>query len=74
MKEIVLLLGLSVGFVLGSRSGRGPYEQLERKLRSFSRRDDVRGTVTQLRDAAKDQANAVADNVTDKLAGSESAR
>ena len=40
MKKLILVIGLAVGFVLGSRMGRGPYNKLEQTARQFA--DDPR--------------------------------
>lgn len=44
MKKFLAVLGtgVGIGFVLGSRAGRRPYERLEEKVREVSGRDDVR--------------------------------
>lgn len=64
MRKTTFLLGAGIGFILGSRTGQGPYQQLETKVRSFSRRPEVQDTAGQLKDAAKGQAAAVVDKVT----------
>lgn len=38
MKKSLVSLGAIVGFIVGSRAGRGPYEHLEAKGREFSRK------------------------------------
>ncbi len=63
MKKILFLMGLGVGFVLGSRSGRGPYEQLERKMREVSGRPEVQ----QLKDAAQSTTQQAADSAASKM-------
>ncbi len=37
MKKLLLLIGFAVGFVAGSKAGTGPYNQLQSKVRSFTR-------------------------------------
>ncbi len=54
----VLGTGVAIGFVLGSRAGRVPYERLEATVKEVSGRDDVRA-------ATEHASNAVAD-LTDK--------
>ena len=56
MKKFLAVLGtgVGIGFVLGSKAGREPYERLEAKVREVSGRDDVRA-------AAESASNAVAD-------------
>jgi hypothetical protein len=41
MKKWILLFGIAVGFVLGSRAGRGPYKQIEGKVREVGARPEV---------------------------------
>jgi hypothetical protein len=69
MRKLTLLVGVGVGFVLGSRAGKGPYEQLEAKVRGFAGHDDVQDAVSQVKDTAKDQASTAASKVAAKLPG-----
>jgi hypothetical protein len=64
MRKITFVLGAGIGFILGSRTGRGPYQQLETKVRAFARRPEVQDTTGQLKESAKGQAAAVVDKVT----------
>jgi hypothetical protein len=64
MGKTTFLLGAGIGFILGSRTGPGPYQQLETKVREFTRRPEVQDKAGQLKDAAKEQASAVTDKVT----------
>ena len=57
----VLGVGVGIGFVLGSKAGREPYERLEAKLTSVSNRDDV--------SAAIQRTSAAASDVKDKVVG-----
>jgi hypothetical protein len=50
----VLGLGVAIGFVLGSRAGREPYERLESKLKGVSNRDDVSAALQRTATAASD--------------------
>ncbi|MDO5661531.1 MAG: hypothetical protein Q4G40_02445 [Brachybacterium sp.] len=52
MKKIIFALGLGIGFVVGSRAGRGPYEQLERTARNVAEDPTVREKVDQAREVA----------------------
>ena len=61
MGKATFLLGAGLGFILGSRAGRGPYQQIESKVREITRRPQVQDRLHQLQDAAQDQAAAVAD-------------
>ena len=66
MRKSMFLVGAGIGFILGSRSGRGPYQQLESKVREITRRPEVRNKVEQLKDTAKDQAAAAAQKKTSR--------
>ena len=68
IRKTTFLLGGGIGFILGSRMGRGPYQQLETKVRAIARRPAVQDTAERLTNAAKEQAAAV----VDKAAPSES--
>ena len=67
MKKLSFLLGLGVGFLVGSRAGSGPYQQLEEKVRFVARRPEVRDVVDKTKEAAHNQAAEAVDNVADKL-------
>jgi hypothetical protein len=69
MGKFTFVVGAGIGFVVGSRFGTGPYEQLESKVRQISRRPDVQDTVGQVRTAATEQMGAVAQKVGDKMPG-----
>jgi hypothetical protein len=69
VKKLWFLAGVGAGFLLGSRAGRGPYEQVEAKVRELGGRPEVQQAVGQVTEAAKGQAGQVAEKVTDKLPG-----
>lgn len=52
MKKLIFVLGLGIGFVVGSRAGRAPYEQLERAARNVAEDPTVREKAADARDAA----------------------
>jgi hypothetical protein len=60
VRKTAFLVGAGIGFILGSRTGRGPYQQLESKVREVTRRPEVQSKVEQLKDTAKSQAGAAA--------------
>ena len=66
MKKVHLLVGAGIGFVLGSRAGRGPYEQLEAKVRQIAGRPEITGAVDRIKDTAKTQIGAVVEKVGEK--------
>lgn len=65
MKKFTFLLGLATGFVLGSRTGRGPYEQLEEAVRQAVNQPKVQETLH----SAADRAESVRDAALDATAG-----
>jgi hypothetical protein len=67
MKKLPFIAGIGVGFLLGSRAGSGPYEELEHKVRSLRHRPDVEDTIARARDAASDQVSEVVEKVNDTL-------
>ena len=57
MKKLWFLAGIGIGFVLGSRAGRAPYERLRQNAEDLSARPEVKdtvasvtGSVTQVKD------------------------
>src|SRR5690625_6472940 len=84
MKKFIFLAGLAVGFVLGSRMGRGPYESLERTAWQVADDPQVQRRAAQARETAgrvaqdaaetaKEKAPEVASNVQDTVAGAATA-
>jgi hypothetical protein len=67
MKKLVFMLGIGIGFMLGSRAGRGPYEGLEEKVRSLRERPEVDDAMQRAKKIASDQATEVVDKVSDKV-------
>jgi hypothetical protein len=54
----------AVGFVLGSRAGRGPYEQIERWGRKVAKRPEVRQVTDQVAASASQVSNTAAHTVS----------
>ena len=67
MKKLSFLIGIGIGFLLGSRSGRGAYESVESKVREFMGQDQVQGTIDQVKTAAHDQIDNATDRVTQRV-------
>lgn len=66
MKKFIFLAGLAVGFVLGSRTGRGPYDSLERTARQVADDPEVQRRAAQARETAGRVAHDAADTVKEK--------
>jgi hypothetical protein len=66
MKKWTLLFGIAVGFVLGSRAGRGPYKQIEGKVREVGSRPEVQKAVKKVTRRAQEQAGDIASTVHDR--------
>jgi len=64
MKKFSFLLGMMTGFVLGSRMGRGPYEQLEGSVREMI----VHPKVQKVLHSAADGAESARDSALDATA------
>lgn len=70
MKKLLLLLGIGVGFVAGSRAGKAPYEKLMNTLRGVTGRPEVENvvaTVSQKVDDVTDKVNDATDKVGAKV-------
>lgn len=72
MWKLSLVIGGAVGFVLGSRAGRGPYEQLEDRVRRLSGQPEAQRAAAQVGESAKyvtDQVTESAKRVGDAGTG-----
>jgi hypothetical protein len=67
MKRVVFLLGVGVGFVLGSKMGSEPYDELQRRARSVMSRPEVRETIDKAKGAVTGQVNETVHDVKDRL-------
>jgi len=63
--KILLLTGLAVGYVLGTRAGRERYEEIKSAANKFWNDPRVQKPVHQAQDFAKDKAPEVAEFITD---------
>jgi hypothetical protein len=63
--KILLLVGLGVGYVLGSRAGRERYDEIVSKAKTFWNDPRVQKQVNQAEDFVKDKAPEVAEFLTD---------
>lgn len=60
MKKLWFLVGIAVGFVLGSRAGRGAYNDLASLTSSLMERPEVKRFASKAKGSAKDQAASAA--------------
>ncbi len=67
MKKLMLVFGVGIGFLLGSRAGTGPYQAVEKKVHSLLNRPEVGDAVGHARDAASETVAAAVDRVNAKL-------
>ena len=65
MKKLLILTAGAIGFVLGSRAGRGPYEQVRQVFGKVKNDPRVQEKAHQGVDFAKAQAPVVADKISD---------
>jgi len=63
--KILLVVGLAVGYVLGTRAGREKYEEIKKSANKLWNDPRVQKPVHQAQDFAKDKAPEVAEFVTD---------
>lgn len=66
MKKFIFLSGLAIGFVIGSRAGRGPYESLERTARQVADDPEVQRRANQAKETATRVAQDTASTVKEK--------
>jgi hypothetical protein len=68
MKKLVFLVGVAVGYVLGSRAGRERYEQIKTGATKVAQNPTVQDAVGKAQDAVTHQAAVVADAAKEKVA------
>lgn len=67
MKKFTFLVGIAVGFVLGSRTGRGPYEQLEDTVRQMMNQPKVQSTLQSAAESAESVRDTALDRTSDAI-------
>jgi hypothetical protein len=63
--KILFVVGVGVGYVLGTRAGRERYEQIKRATAKFWENPTVKRQVATAEDFVKDKAPEVADFLAD---------
>lgn len=67
MKIITFAAGVAVGFIIGSRAGRGAYEDMRRKWRGFAESDTVQHVKGDVKGFAGRAASDVGDKVSETV-------
>lgn len=67
MKLIIFVAGVAVGFVIGSRAGRGAYENMRHKWQGFNHSDPVQKVKGDVRDLAGRAASDLGDKVSEAV-------
>lgn len=67
MKALIFVAGIAVGFVIGSRAGRGAYDDLRRKFRGFTESDTVQQVKGDVKDFASRAASDIGGTVGDAV-------
>ena len=70
MKKLTLLIGIGIGYVLGSRAGRERYEQIRTGAQKVASSPTVQSAATKVQETVADKAPAVADAVRDRVSSS----
>lgn len=63
--KVVLLTGVAIGYVLGTRAGRGQYEKIRRQATTVWNDPKVQHQVSTAKSAVKEQAPVVQEKVVD---------
>ncbi|HEU5224035.1 MAG TPA: hypothetical protein VFU07_10220 [Candidatus Lumbricidophila sp.] len=63
--KLLLVIGLAAGYVLGSRAGRGRYEQIKQAADKFWSQPQVQKGVDTAKDFAKDKLGDAGEAVLD---------
>ena len=74
MKKLYFLVGVGVGFLLGSRVGREPYEKLEAQVRQLAGRPEVKDAVNTMTEKASDLTDSASAAVTQMVPGTGGSR
>src|SRR5215212_8941328 len=73
MGKLTLGLGLGVGFVLGTRAGRGRYEQIKQAAAGLMERPEVQQTLEKARNAAPAPLQDSISKLSSRVGGRQSA-
>lgn len=70
--RLMTLAAFSVGFLLGSRAGRQPYEKLEEEVRRLRRKPEVDNLVSSVKEETSERAGELAGKVSSAVSRSKS--
>ncbi|MDP3890352.1 hypothetical protein [Nocardioides sp.] len=73
MKKTPLLIAGAVGYVLGSKAGRGRYEQIKSGAQKVAENPRVQAATHKAQETVTTQAAAAADVAKDKVSGATTA-
>ena len=69
MRKLTFALGVGVGYVLGTRSGRSRYDQMVTKAREVADRPEVRTVAGKVTGVVQEKVATAQSKVGDKLPG-----
>jgi hypothetical protein len=67
MKRFLIVVGAAIGFVLGSRAGRGPYERVQAKVKGLTGRSSIQDAVTSAKDGVQSVSDVATSSIGDKV-------
>ncbi|WP_029947592.1 hypothetical protein [Leifsonia aquatica] len=67
MKLLIFVAGIALGFVIGSRAGRGAYDDLRTRVRGFTESAPVQQVKEDVKDFASRAASDIGETVGDAV-------
>ncbi|MFF2051017.1 hypothetical protein ACFVU2_05390 [Leifsonia sp. NPDC058194] len=67
MKLLIFVAGVALGFVIGSRAGRGAYDDMRKKVRGFTESAPVQQVKDDVKDFASRAASDIGETVGDAV-------
>jgi hypothetical protein len=71
VKRFSFLVGVGVGFVVGSRAGSEPYQKLAATVQKAAKRSETQRAVDQVKGVARQRADAAVHKIGEKLPSSD---
>jgi hypothetical protein len=72
MKKLILIAGIGIGYVLGSKAGRERYEQIRRSATKVAHNPAVQSAAGKAQETVVTQASAAAEAVKDTVSSAAS--